>query len=68
MDTTDGPSTSDKTEAGDKVEGQEGKSTDDNSPKECHICMTEFSNGDKLRILTCFHEFHTGCIDKWIKV
>ena len=36
--------------------------------KECNICMSEFVNNEKLRILTCFHEFHIKCIDKWIKV
>ena len=36
--------------------------------KECNICMSKFVNNEKLRILTCFHEFHIKCIDKWIKV
>lgn len=34
--------------------------------KECHICMSEFVDMEILRILPCFHEFHTPCIDKWI--
>ncbi|XP_074660121.1 uncharacterized protein LOC141912691 [Tubulanus polymorphus] len=34
---------------------------------ECSICMTEFENNDHLRILPCFHDFHTKCIDQWIQ-
>ncbi|XP_052064308.1 uncharacterized protein LOC127704334 isoform X1 [Mytilus californianus] len=36
--------------------------------KECLVCMCEFEDKDQLRILPCFHEFHTPCIDKWIGV
>ena len=35
---------------------------------ECHVCMCEYEENDKLRILPCFHNFHADCIDKWIKV
>jgi hypothetical protein len=35
---------------------------------ECNVCFCEFENGDSLRILPCFHDFHSDCIDKWIKV
>ena len=38
----------------------------DNQDKlECRICMTEFEDGDTLRMLTCMHHFHKQCIDKW---
>ena len=31
----------------------------DNQDKlECRICMTEFEDGDTLRMLTCMHHFH----------
>lgn len=36
--------------------------------EECMICMCEYEGEDVLRILPCFHEFHSTCIDKWIKV
>ncbi|CAL0319685.1 unnamed protein product [Lupinus luteus] len=34
---------------------------------ECVICLSEFINGDKVRILPkCNHGFHVRCIDKWL--
>ncbi|KAK7369457.1 hypothetical protein VNO80_11495 [Phaseolus coccineus] len=34
---------------------------------ECVICLSEFVNGDKVRILPkCNHGFHVRCIDKWL--
>ncbi|CAI8619085.1 unnamed protein product [Vicia faba] len=35
---------------------------------ECVICLSEFTKGEKVRILPkCNHGFHVGCIDKWLK-
>ncbi|XP_064601623.1 uncharacterized protein LOC135467729 [Liolophura sinensis] len=34
---------------------------------ECLVCMCEFQKSEDVRILTCFHDFHAGCIDKWLK-
>ncbi|XP_058731016.1 RING-H2 finger protein ATL78-like [Vicia villosa] len=35
---------------------------------ECVICLSEFTNGEKVRILPkCNHGFHVRCIDKWLK-
>ncbi|XP_043722235.1 RING-H2 finger protein ATL78-like [Telopea speciosissima] len=34
---------------------------------ECAICLSEFSAGERVRILpNCNHGFHTKCIDKWL--
>lgn len=34
---------------------------------ECVICLSEFVNGDKVRLLPkCNHGFHVRCIDKWL--
>nr|XP_043611537.1 RING-H2 finger protein ATL74-like [Erigeron canadensis] len=35
---------------------------------ECTICLGEFANGEKIRVLPeCNHEFHVKCVDKWLK-
>jgi len=35
---------------------------------ECMICLSEFTKGEKVRILPkCNHGFHVRCIDKWLK-
>lgn len=34
---------------------------------ECPICLGEFENGDKVRMLPkCNHGFHVTCIDTWL--
>ncbi|KAG6605626.1 RING-H2 finger protein ATL79, partial [Cucurbita argyrosperma subsp. argyrosperma] len=34
---------------------------------ECTICLTEFSEGEEIRVLTnCKHGFHVQCIQKWL--
>ncbi|XP_060086317.1 uncharacterized protein LOC132565640 [Ylistrum balloti] len=35
--------------------------------EDCLICMCEYDQNDRLKMLPCFHEFHAQCIDKWIK-
>lgn len=35
-------------------------------PADCPICLAEFVEGEKMRILgNCNHGFHVECIDKW---
>ncbi|XP_025721805.1 E3 ubiquitin-protein ligase RLIM-like [Callorhinus ursinus] len=34
--------------------------------KACSICITEYTEGNRLRILPCSHEFHVHCIDRWL--
>ncbi|KAL1215638.1 putative E3 ubiquitin-protein ligase ATL45 [Cardamine amara subsp. amara] len=42
-------------------------SGDGDSSTECAICLTEFSDGEEIRILPlCNHAFHVACIDKWL--
>ncbi|KAK1270084.1 RING-H2 finger protein ATL74 [Acorus gramineus] len=34
---------------------------------ECPICLGEFKEGEKVRVLPeCNHGFHVGCIDTWL--
>ncbi|CAN4079268.1 unnamed protein product [Withania somnifera] len=36
-------------------------------PFDCSVCLCEFSEKDKLRLLpTCSHAFHINCIDTWL--
>ncbi|XP_026028149.1 E3 ubiquitin ligase BIG BROTHER-related-like isoform X1 [Astatotilapia calliptera] len=34
---------------------------------QCQICVCDYSDGEKLRILPCFHDYHVHCIDQWLK-
>ncbi|ORY02002.1 hypothetical protein K493DRAFT_312194 [Basidiobolus meristosporus CBS 931.73] len=37
-----------------------------NEPQECVICLEDYVDEDRLRILPCKHEFHIDCIDPWL--
>ncbi|XP_062419147.1 uncharacterized protein si:ch211-59o9.10 [Pungitius pungitius] len=34
---------------------------------QCQICFCDYTDGEKLRILPCFHDYHVHCIDRWLK-
>ncbi|XAR60818.1 hypothetical protein NMG60_11034337 [Bertholletia excelsa] len=39
----------------------------ENQATECPICLGEFVEGEKVRVLPgCKHEFHVKCIDRWL--
>ena len=33
----------------------------------CPVCQCDWETGDQVRILPCQHQFHTKCIDHWLK-
>jgi len=33
---------------------------------ECSVCLEDFSIGDKVIVLPCYHNFHETCIREWI--
>ena len=34
----------------------------------CVVCMCDFEPKQTLRVLPCCHEFHSKCVDKWLRV
>lgn len=46
----------------------EGEEDGDKSSQECSVCLNEFQEDEKLRIIpNCCHVFHIDCIDIWLQ-
>lgn len=43
-------------------------SSEESDQTMCVVCMCDFEMKQNLRVLPCSHEFHTRCVDKWLKV
>jgi len=43
----------------------EGSDTEE--PTVCVVCMCDFECRQVVRVLPCAHEFHSKCVDKWLK-
>jgi len=33
----------------------------------CLVCLDDYNPEDELRVLTCKHTFHQGCVDRWLE-
>ena len=40
---------------------------DKGEQKKCSICLEDFEVGNKIIYLPCFHYYHAGCIETWVK-
>ena len=48
--------------------GLEGPQTNVNQDeRQCTICMTDFEQGEEILTLTCFHKYHSECVETWFK-
>ncbi len=48
-----------------KYNKQQGIETCDD--EQCIICQENFVFDEKVKYLTCFHKFHSDCIDFWLE-
>jgi hypothetical protein len=49
-----------------QIERSAEQAAPDTSNDGCVICLEQFKDGERLRVLPCDHSFHVGCIDRWL--
>ncbi|XP_037886210.1 RING-H2 finger protein ATL70-like [Glossina fuscipes] len=42
--------------------------SNDGSEQCCAVCLNDFQLNEIIRKLPCAHDFHSDCVDKWIKL
>lgn len=40
----------------------------DDDKDRCMICLEDFMPDEVIRMLKCSHDFHSSCVEKWLKV
>jgi len=39
----------------------------ENAQTQCMVCLSNFVDGEEVRMLPCSHVFHAPCIDEWLR-
>ena len=47
--------------------GEKGAEAEASNEHTCAICLEDYQPGQQVRTLPCMHNFHSACVDKWLK-
>ncbi|KIW98338.1 uncharacterized protein Z519_01922 [Cladophialophora bantiana CBS 173.52] len=48
------------------TESNSARALDGEQYLKCSICTEDFSIGEQVRVLPCFHKYHPACVDPWL--